>query len=53
MCYNYSDGEINNIFDKKKDYEQDETYFSWLDSVTQKQWNENVALSKSLGHKDL
>jgi hypothetical protein len=30
MAYNYSESEILNIFNDKKDYNQDEHYFEWL-----------------------
>lgn len=31
LCHQYCDSEINQIFDAKKDYNQDEEYFNWLD----------------------
>ena len=33
------EGEISIILDRKKNYEQDENLFSWLDRVPQKKWN--------------
>ena len=33
------EGEISNILDRKKNYEQDEHLFAWLDLVPQPKWN--------------
>ena len=38
MCLEYSESEVQRIFDLKKDYEQDENLFTWLDEVSQKHW---------------
>lgn len=34
LCHEYSDGEIQTILGLKKQYEMDEHYFRWLDTVT-------------------
>ena len=33
------EGEISNILDHKKNYEQDENLFAWMDVVPQPKWN--------------
>ena len=39
MAKNFADGEIQNIFDLKKEYTQDENYFQWLNDVPQPVWS--------------
>ena len=48
MCYSFADGEIQGIFEKKRDYNQDEDYFTWLEKVPQKRWKEYESVCLAL-----
>ena len=36
------------IFEKKRNYEQDEVYFTWLDQYTQPRWNELLGANQTI-----
>lgn len=48
MGADFADGEIQTIYEKKRQYDQDEGYFTWLDLYAQPRWQELRGINQAL-----
>ena len=48
MAAEFVDSEIQMIYEKKRNYDQDEKFFTWLDQYSQPRWSALLGVNQAI-----